>query len=82
MKTARLTRLQVHCAQMLLTFPKTQSRTPEATFLRACLIRQIWWGDRVLALIRDGKGHSAATEQLEANCAEASKAMKILRVTK
>jgi len=43
MNTAELTSMQVRCAQMLLIMPKIQSRTPEATFLRACLIRQIWW---------------------------------------
>lgn len=82
MKIARLTRIQIRCAQMLLTFPGAQSRIPEANVLRDCLIRQIWWGDRVLAALRDGKDHREASDQLEINCIAAGKAMNLLRSTK
>ena len=44
-------------SETALEIPHVQSRTPLATLTRDCLIRQLWHGDRVLALLRDGQDY-------------------------
>ena len=54
-------------------------RNPLAATARACLIRQIWWGDRVLAALRDGADCREASAQLDINVRAAQRAMLLLR---
>ena len=55
------------------------ARNPLAAIARACLIRQIWWGDRVLAALRDGEDCREASAQLDTNARAAQRAMLLLR---
>ena len=55
-----------------LDTPRVQARNPLATITRDCLIRQLWHGDRVLALLRDGQDHLYELRlMLSAGCAAA-----------
>ncbi len=69
----------IRCAELALTLPHIQARNPLATTARACLIRQIWWGDRVLAALRDGGDCRDASAQLDINVRAAQRAMLLLR---
>jgi hypothetical protein len=73
------TRVMVRSAELALTLPHVQVRSPLATNARACLIRQVWWGDRVVALARDGENYSEAFGNLEINVRAARRAMLLLR---
>lgn len=73
------TRVAIRCTELALTLPHVQARNPLAAHARACLIRQIWWGDRVLAALRDGEDHREALDQLEINAVATRKAMLLLR---
>ena len=62
-----------------LDTPRVQARNPLATITRDCLIRQLWHGDRVLALLRDGQDYSAEFDQMELTGRAAVKALALLR---
>ena len=62
-----------------LDTPRVQARNPLATITRDCLIRQLWHGDRVLALLRDGQDYSAEFDQMELTGRAAAKALALLR---
>jgi hypothetical protein len=73
------TSIMIRSAELALTLPHIQSRNPLAANARACLIRQIWSGDRVLAALRDGEDCREASTQLEQNVRAAQRAMLLLR---
>ena len=64
--------------ELALALPHVQVRTrwPQSPH---CLIRQIWWGDRVLAALRDGGDYREASDQLDTNARAAQRAMLLLR---
>ena len=62
-----------------LDSPRVQSRNPLATITRDWLIRQLWHGDRVLALLRDGQDYSAEFDELELAGRAAAKGLALLR---
>jgi hypothetical protein len=68
----RVVEKSVRDSEVALDAPQVQARTPLATITRGCLIRQLWHGDRVLALLRDGQDHLYELRlMLSAGCAAA-----------
>jgi exoribonuclease II len=65
-------------AEKALTAPEVQARTPLATITRDCLIRQLWHGDRVLALLRDGQDYAADFHNMELAGRAAAKGLALL----
>ena len=77
--TIENTCVMIRSAELALALPHIQARNPLAAIARACLIRQIWWGDRVLAALRDGEDYREASAQLDTNARAACRAMLLLR---
>jgi hypothetical protein len=69
----------VRGAEMLLSHSFVQARTGPAKHARACLIRQIYYGDRVLAHLRDDTDHHTAFIHLERNVEAAHRALDDMR---
>jgi uncharacterized protein YerC len=77
--TRRNIRLQTRQAERLLKSPLMVSQRPLVRITRDALIRQVWHGGRVLAMIRNGESYANELGRLETSIAMVAKAMRCLR---
>ncbi len=78
MKASKI-RTRIKVAERLLATPQVQARTPAADKARACLIRQLHYGEQIVAAIREGENYRANYAALELNAVAREGAMKELR---
>lgn len=69
----------VQITELALKGERVQARNPLAADVRSFLIRQLWWADRVLALMRDGQDFTEAFDRMERNVQAARVAIGLLR---
>jgi hypothetical protein len=74
-----LSRLAVQIAQLVLKRPDVQARNDLAKQARTYLVRQLYYGDRVLALVRDGRDCAREFDLLLFNKKAAGRAVQDLK---
>ncbi len=68
----------IHGTETLLAEPQIQSRITVAVVARDCLIRQLFWAEQMLAILRDEGNYYDARDQLDIANRASEKALNIL----
>jgi hypothetical protein len=70
---------QIRAAEMMLAQAHIQARQPQAKIARRYLIGIVYYGDRVLAAMRDGAPHNAYLDAFEQSTAWSHDALVMLK---